>query len=148
MKKQAQHVVETPAESQGNAELTGKDCPTICPTLPELRRVKAADLKPGDRFLYGEIVVTAKQQLIQESVSIWYRKDEVRKRERHEDLDDLFPNGIPLLETEKPKEWTFKAQHFPDGDGWSWNGWKPLPWMNDILDPAKKYEVTIKEVPQ
>lgn len=31
--EQAQHVVETPAETQGNAELTGKDCPTICPTL-------------------------------------------------------------------------------------------------------------------
>ncbi len=32
MKQQENNVVETPAESQGNAELTGKDCPTICPT--------------------------------------------------------------------------------------------------------------------
>lgn len=37
--EQAQHVVETPAESTGNAELTGSNCPTICPTLVKERPI-------------------------------------------------------------------------------------------------------------
>ncbi len=37
--QQAQHVVETPAGPQGNAELTGSNCPTICPTLVKERPI-------------------------------------------------------------------------------------------------------------
>lgn len=114
--------------------------------MSEENRAYACQLGQGNRFILGEVEAVVKRNNRQHSMITLHIP--IGKGERdflYEELDGLFPNGIPLTQLNGPHEWEFIAAHFDDGDGWSWNGWKPGPWMESTLDPAKKYDVTISE---
>jgi len=136
MSKQAMSATQIIATQEGLRQPT--TATDVMEQTAEQRRVKASELKLGDRFVYGELPVTVinVQDTWVQTYNGWYLD--------HDRLDPMYPNGIPLLEPEKPKEWTIQLSY--RCLNWWWSNMETIDqFILSNLDPAKTYDVTIRE---